>query len=106
VAYYPSLARLVGLKESIFLCQLLYWSPKGRHDKGEGWIYKTAEEMEVETGLSYKEQIRLRKSLFRQGLIEENYARSEHRLYFRVNADNLDLLGEHMTKSNVPSDQW
>src|SRR6476660_3098158 len=36
VVYYPSLARLIDLKESIFLCQLIYWTPKGRAQKGDG----------------------------------------------------------------------
>jgi hypothetical protein len=116
MTYYPSLAQLVGLKESIFLCQILYWSPRGRHEKGEGWIYKSAEEMQIETGLSYKEQIRLRRALVKRGLLEEMHVRAEHRLYFRVSAERLDALGEdfqspqdfhreHLTNGKVPPDQ-
>lgn len=106
VVYYPSLARLIGLKESIFLCQLIYWTPRGRNDKGDGWIYKSVEEMEEETGLSYKEQLRLRKSLSMMGLLEEKYERDSHNLYFKVNADELDSRGEHMTFGHMPkSDQ-
>lgn len=102
VTYYPSLARIMGLKESIFLCQLLYWMPRGRHDKGNGWIYKSVEEMEFETGLTYKEQIRLRKSLMDQDLLEEEYDREQHVLYYRVKTDSLDSKAEHITNGHMP----
>lgn len=104
--YYPSLARLIGLKESIFLCQLLYWVPKANNGHSDGWIYKSVEEMESETGLSYKEQIRLRKSLVEQGLLEEKYERDSHNLFFKINLEMLDAKGEHMTDGHMPkSDQ-
>jgi hypothetical protein len=66
--------------------------------------------MEEETGLSYKEQIRLRKCLIEQGLLEEMYDRENHVMFFRVLADALDAKGEHLTdghmpKSNQPPDQ-
>lgn len=103
VVYYPSLAKLVGLKESIFLCNLIYWTPKGRHEKGEGWIYKAASEIEEELGLSYKEQARIRKALIQKRLIEEKHEREEHRIYFKVNGVELDKLGQgHMTDEHMP----
>lgn len=102
VTYYPSLARIMGLKESIFLCQLIYWTPRARHERGDGWLYKSVEEMEVETGLSYKEQLRLRKSLIKQKLLEEKYDREEHNMYFRVNTEELDRQAEHMTNGHMP----
>jgi hypothetical protein len=102
VTYYPALASLVGLKESIFLCQLIYWTPRARQDKGDGWIYKSAEEMTAETGLSYKEQVRLRKGLVEKKLLEETYERTEHRLYFRVCSEELDRLGEHLPVGHMP----
>lgn len=96
MTYYPSIAAIVGLKESIFLCQLIYWTPRGRHEKGEGWIYKSVEEMAAETGLGYKEQIRVRSSLVEGGLLEEQYERNEHRLYFRIVPEQLDILGDQI----------
>jgi len=106
VTYYPSLARSLGLKESIFLCQLIYWTPRGRHEKGDGWIYKSVEEMEKETGLGYKEQARLRKALVERNILEERYERQSHRLYVKVNADVLNShhLPNGLTlKSQMPS---
>jgi hypothetical protein len=102
MTYYPSLALVMGLKESIFLCQLIYWTPRGRHEKGDGWIYKSADEMKEETGLTYKEQLRLRKSLLKQDLLEENYDRETHQLFFRVKPEALDSLGGHMTNGHMP----
>lgn len=102
VVYYPSLSRLIGLKESIFLCHLIYWTPKARHEKGEGWIYKSAEDFLEETGLSYKEQLRVRELLVDAGLIEEFYDRQEHVLYFRVKPETLDSLGEHIPNGHMP----
>jgi hypothetical protein len=82
VSFYPSLAKIVGIKEAIFLQQLVYWTPKAKNERG--WIYKSAEDFEEETSLSYREQKRVRATLRQRGLIEERYSRDEHRLYFRV----------------------
>ena len=107
VAYYPGMARALGdMKESVFVCQMAYWKDKG--DDPEGWIYKTAEEIEQETALSYKEQTGARDGLKGKGLLEEYYARTEHKMYFRVNWDAVNNLWdeysqkEHLTKSKMP----
>jgi hypothetical protein len=84
IMFYRSLAKLIGIKESLLLCQLIYWTPRGRQDKGKGWIYKSAEEFEEETCLTYREQRRIRAVLVERGLIEEEYNREEHVMYFRV----------------------
>lgn len=105
VAYYPALSRVVGLKESIFLCQLIYWTPKASNDKGDGWIYKSVEALDEETGLSYKEQKRIRQSLKKQGLLDEQYDRNKHLLYYKVNTEALDLLGEQMPNEQMPDGQ-
>lgn len=103
MTYYPSLAAILGLKESIIVCQLLYWTPKTQD--ADGWVYKSSDEFERETGLSYKEQIRVRKALRDRNLLQEKNVRSEHRVYFRINADVLDRLGEHMTNGHMPKGQ-
>jgi hypothetical protein len=90
VAFYPSVAKIVGIKEAIMLAQLVYWTPRARDE--DGWIYKTAEEMERETSLTYREQKRVRESLRDQGLIEDRYNREEHLIYFRVIRKAVDAL--------------
>ena len=104
IAYYPAIARLIGMKEAVVLGQLVYWSP--RASNVDGWVYKSAEEMEEETGLSYKEQRRVRDRLVALGFIQERHAREEHRLYFRVDAEKLDaVLGEHLPNGHMPNGQ-
>jgi hypothetical protein len=111
VAFYPGLVKALGDRnEAIFICQMAYW--RGKESNKDGWIYKTSEEIEGETSLSYKEQIGLRKGMKEKGLLEENYARTEHKMYFRVNWDKVNEIWEqftpgnmpHMTESHVPVD--
>lgn len=90
VAYYPSMVKILrDVKSCIFLAQLIYW-----RQRKEGEIYKTSEEIETETGLNYKEQLRVRKNLVKMGVVKERHARLEHRIYFDLDIDALDLLVE------------
>ena len=91
VAYYPKLKKITGsTTATIMFCQLFYWHGKGRYKNS--WIYKTAEQIEEETGLSYKEQKTARKLLIASGLVEESYSRLDHKMLFRVNIDKMDEL--------------
>lgn len=101
VAYYPSMARMLGdMKEAVFICQMAYWKEKGNDP--DGWIYKTSEEIDKETALSYKEQTGVRDGLKEKGLLQERYARTEHKMYFRVNWNAInDLWDEYMTKEHM-----
>ena len=88
VAYYPRLAiALGGVKEAVFVCQLLYW--EGKQSDPERWIHKSLEEIRSETGLSRYEQEGVRRTLEKEGILESRYERLEHRLYFRVNLARL-----------------
>lgn len=104
VAYYPTLSKVFGMQEAVFIAQFVYWTGKGSNP--DGWIYKSASEIQEETGLTYEQQQRVRKVLgsstrygvrgkrvrrvhFEQ-IIEEKYERTEHRMYFRVNMEALD----------------
>lgn len=106
VSYYPSIARALGdVKEGVFVCQMFYWKDKG--EMPDGWIYKSAEEIRKETGLSYKEQVGVRKGLKKKKLLQEHYARTEHIMYFRVDWDAVNslweqYLEEHMTEEHMP----
>jgi hypothetical protein len=94
VAYYPKLRRITGsTNATIFLCQLIYWIGK-EDEKSDGWVYKTAEEIEEETGLSYDEQKTARKKLIENGIIQEKYKRLEHLIYFKVDLDKLNAAWE------------
>lgn len=100
VAYYPSMRKITGsTNATILLCQLIYWCGKQRDPNG--WIYKSVDEVEEETGLTYEEQRGARKKLISNGLIEEKYARLSHRLEFRVLEDSIDEAWEN-AKTNFP----
>jgi hypothetical protein len=54
VSFYPGLAAaLEDINEAIFVCQMYYWRDKIT-DPG-GWLYKTSEDLQKETALSYKD---------------------------------------------------
>jgi hypothetical protein len=98
VAYYPALAKHAGgVKPAIMLCQLIYWSDKTDCELG---VYKSVEEWEVETGLSYREQMTARKELAERGLVIETVKRLEHRIYFLLDEERLDEVLEHIAESS------
>ena len=101
IAYYPSLRKITGsTTATIFICQFLYWTGKGT--TGDGWIYKTIQDIEIETGLSEDEQVGARKKLIASGLLEENYKRLEHQMYYRVNLNELNKKWEEISKVGFP----
>ena len=91
VAYYPKLKSVTGsTTATIFLCQLLYWSDK----TDDGWIWKTSDEMEEETGLTYNEQKTAKEKLEELNLIEYEFKRLDHTSRYKVNQDELNRLWE------------
>lgn len=109
IAYRPNLARLFGgVIAEVFFEQIFYWQDKSDSELG---VYKTQEELEIETGLSRKEQETARKLLREKGVLIETYKRLEHRLYYKIDCDKLDELlatlanvqNEHsrMSKSDI-----
>lgn len=94
VAFYPGLRKITGSTVgTLFLCQFIYWTGKGADP--DGWIYKTAADIESETGLSYDEQSTARKHLIRAGLIEEKYERLNHVMRFRIVPDAIESAWEN-----------
>jgi len=89
IAYYPALRRVTGsTNATILLCQFIYW--RGKEASGDGWLYKTAEEIEAETGLSYNEQKTARRDLVTTGILQEHYARLDHEMRFKIDLDALN----------------
>lgn len=82
IAYHPAIAKHTGsVTSAIFLCQLIYWDGKGKSELG---TYKTADEWQSETGLSYREQATARKKLRDLGLLIETHQRLIHRIYYKL----------------------
>lgn len=90
VGYYPALTKVFGsVSASILFAQLFYWQPKATSPLG---VYKTAEELTEETGLSVDEQRGARKKLVKLGVLVETHKRLEHKIYYRIDEDAFDAL--------------
>lgn len=88
VAYFPKLGVFLdSVTAGVFLCQMIYWHDKASSELG---VYKTSDEIQEETGLTYREQATARKKLCALGLIEETNRRLEHKIYFKFNPDVFD----------------
>lgn len=95
---YPALLRTFGVKEAVFLCRIIWWQREP-----EQWIEQSAEVVTAETGLTYKEQRRVRQTLVEAGVLEEEYKRLEHKQRFRIVAAALEKPLE--TFGHPPSSQ-
>ena len=90
IAYYPKLAKPLGsTNASILFSHFFYWHDKTQHELG---VYRTAEEIELETGLSVQEQRTARNKLKERGVLIETEKRIEHRIYYKLNLDAFDDL--------------
>ncbi|ENW9979808.1 TPA: hypothetical protein ACFJ1O_002105 [Neisseria gonorrhoeae] len=95
IAYYPKLAKpLGGVNAAILFGHFFYWNDKTQYESG---IYRTAEEIEIETGLSVQEQRTARAKLRERGVLIETEKRIEHRIYYKLNLDAFDdLMLQHL----------
>lgn len=92
IGYYPKLTEIFGsVTASIFFSNMFYWQPKAKSELG---VYKTADEIKTETGLSVQEQRTARKKLKDLGVLVETNKRFEHRLYFLIDESKFDELWE------------
>ena len=91
----------------VLLSQLIYWSRRGAVVvERDGWIHKTAEQWSQETGMSWKVQLRARRILLANGLIEERLCQMPARLEFRLRlAVLLPKLAE-MSGLPCPDPDW
>lgn len=90
IAYYPQLAKpLGGVNAVILFSHFLYWNERSDCSLG---VYKSAVEIEDETGLSVQEQRTARKRLRDLGILIETEKRIEHRIYFRLDEAAFDAL--------------
>ena len=90
VAYFPQLVKPLGsVNASILFGHFFYWNDKGCSELG---IYRTAEEIEQETGLSVQEQRTARAKLRKCGVLIETEKRIEHRIYYKLDLAVFDAL--------------
>jgi len=102
IAYHSSLAKHVGgVTAAIFLSQLMYWDERSKSELG---VHKTAEEWELETGLSYREQAGARKKLRELGLLIETEQRLQHRIYYKLDHDSFNEFMERIFSEEFAND--
>jgi len=85
---YSSWVRAFGSADAAsFLFMLSRWHDKGSRD--DGFIYKSREEIEEETGIKRGRQISLRASLEKLGVLETKLFRANGHatLHYRLNVD-------------------
>ena len=102
IAFHPGLVPILGSVNAVlFFGQIFYWQDKAASDFG---VYKTAEEIQQETGLTYREQANAREKLRACGVLIETEKRLEHRIYFRIDFDVLEELlancGERISRND------
>lgn len=87
IAFQRSFIRLdIGVTAALFLSQMTYWTNRSDDD---GWVYKTQEELEEETGLSRYEQEGARKKLRSIGVLLEKRKGVPARLFYKVDNNVL-----------------
>ena len=90
IAYYPKLAKPLGsVNAAILFGHFFYWHDKTENPLG---VYRTAEEIEEETGLSVQEQRTARSKLRERGVLIETEKRIEHRIYYKLDLNAFDDL--------------
>jgi hypothetical protein len=90
IAFHPGLVPVLGSVNAVlFFGQIFYWQDKTDCPIG---VYKSSEEIQQETGLTYREQSNAREKLRDCGVLIETEKRLEHRIYFRIDFDALDAL--------------
>lgn len=98
IAIYHCLMDLMqSIKPAIMLSQLMYWTRVGTEvEQNDGWIRKTADQLQEETGLSKREQNLCRKKLLQLDLIETNRNRVGASLAYRVKLNNvMNTVAKH-----------
>lgn len=71
VPLFPDLVRAFGRNESILMVQIIYWTSGEKK-----WTYKTSEDIEEITSLTWREQKRARENLVEMGVLKED--RQDH----------------------------
>ena len=100
IAYYPQLAKpLGGVNASLLFGHFFYWNDKGRSELG---VYRTADEIEAETGLSRDEQRTARRKLRERGVLIETEKRIEHRIYYKLDLARFDEIISQSGSGDFP----
>jgi hypothetical protein len=98
VLYIGGLGQVFGLQTGILLSQLLYWQSKGK--RSDGFIFKTANDLTAELGMSRTSQETAIKRLVEYGVIEYKLAQVPATRHFKVNLERLHELLPSLKKTH------
>jgi hypothetical protein len=87
VLYIGGLGQVFGLQAGILLSQLLYWHGKGK--RKDGFIFKTADELRAELGMTRTSQETGIQRLLDMGIIEYKLAQIPAKRHFKINMAKL-----------------
>jgi hypothetical protein len=91
IAFHRIFAEVTGsVNAGLLLSQFVYWSK--RTSKGDGWFWKTQEELKEETAMTRRQQETARKILCRAGLTHEKRKGVPPKTWFKVDLDCLEKL--------------
>jgi len=103
VLLYPKVAEFAGgIPEGLFLAQLIYW--QGKQKSKDGWIYKTQDDWEEETGLGRRSQQGARATLVQKGFIDEKYEGIPRQLYYKLKAEKVETAWKEWSAQYAPSE--
>lgn len=101
VIHHPRFGKFLGSQNAALIMELLLgWD--GQQWNKDGWIYKTADEMELETGLTEKQQSLAIKKLLTLGVIKKKLMKVPARNHFRIDKRYLQELWIEWLKANPP----
>jgi hypothetical protein len=111
IAFHRRLVDLTdNVKAALLLSQAVYWTRHGRDiARRDGWFHKTAEQWELEIGLSAREQTGARELLRAREFLEEQRLGLPARLHYRL---NLEVLGRRLAERvdwqmlSAPGTDW
>ena len=95
IAFHRCLVQVVGsVNASLLLGQLIFWTPRAASK--EGWVFKTALELEEEIGLTRREQETARRALRNLALVREKKQGIPPKIYFQVDVLALKIALEQV----------
>lgn len=108
IAFNVNLARVCGdVKAALFASQLLYWTRVGPEvQTNGGWVFKTREQWQTETGLTRFEQESARKRLQGLALIEQARVGAPPMSCFRIVLPELGKALSSLLNQPQPQQQW
>ena len=101
VIHHPRFGKFLGSQNAALILELLIGWDGHQWDR-DGWIKKTAEEMEIETGLTPKQQAPAIKLLLKLGVIEKKRKRVPASNHFRIDKKSLLNQWIEWVKANPP----